>query len=388
MRIRELLKEDEFNTDLIEQVPGIEDVRKLAEYFLIAGFEIRLVGGVVRDLLSGKAPKDVDLCTNATPDEMVALGRANRLHVIETGLQHGTLTFVINHEPYEVTTLRIDVATDGRHAEVEWTRSFEQDAARRDLTVNAMSMDMDGVVYDYFGGAKDLKNSIVRFVGSAEQRIGEDYLRILRLFRFYGRMGRGPLDSGTVEAIRKMKVGLKQISGERIWAEMSKILVGRNAAMVVKAMETTGVLSEIGLSGAVYVQTASSNPITELAAMVLDERQAVSVSTSWKMSNEERDLLYWLVRHRDIKPTVKDAKAKLTDGVNPIHVAEWFLLWDERTGYSVITSWPVPKMPVSGNDLAAVGMKPGPEMGKMLKSMKVRWQESDYRATKEELMGG
>lgn len=183
MRVKELSEAIENRRELLKKVPNIASILELGKIFKANGFEIRLVGGVVRDLLLGKTPKDVDLATTATPDQMIALARTNNLRYIETGLQHGTLTFVVDGEPYEITTLRVDKETDGRHATVEYTTDWHTDAERRDLTYNAFSLDLNGNLYDYFNGLKDLKNKTTRFVGDPNKRIQEDYIRILRYFR-------------------------------------------------------------------------------------------------------------------------------------------------------------------------------------------------------------
>ena len=152
--------------------------------FSSEGYSIRLVGGVARDLLLGHQPKDIDLATDCTPENMVQIFEREGLHYIPTGLQHGTITVHINKVNYEITTLRIDHVTDGRHAIVQYTSEWSKDAERRDLTINAMSLSFDGTLYDYFNGMEDLKKKKVRFVGNARERIKEDYLRILRYFRY------------------------------------------------------------------------------------------------------------------------------------------------------------------------------------------------------------
>ena len=158
------------------------ELLRLEKMFADAGFELVFVGGCVRDALLGKEPKDVDLATSATPEEQISLYNQNGIRFIETGLQHGTVTAVLDGEPYEITTYRIDKETDGRHAKVDYTRDLVEDLSRRDLTFNAIAMRFDGTLVDPFDGMADLHNGRVRFVGNAQQRIEEDYLRILRFF--------------------------------------------------------------------------------------------------------------------------------------------------------------------------------------------------------------
>lgn len=232
---------------LLKQVLTPE-LLSITKAFQESGYDIRLVGGVVRDLLLETPSKDIDLSTNATPDEMKDVFGKNGIRFIETGLEHGTLTAHINHLDFEVTTLRYDTDQDGRRAKVVFTNDWRLDAERRDLTINAMSMDTDCILYDYFGGIEDLKNRCVRFVGDSRLRIKEDYLRILRYFRFYGRIAKDAdgHDQQTLEVIREMASGLDKISVERVWMEMSKILVGHFAPSILKHIYDLGVAAHIG----------------------------------------------------------------------------------------------------------------------------------------------
>lgn len=220
----------------------------LAAPFEQRGYDLRIVGGAVRDILLGIEPKDVDLGTNATPSEMIEMFKKNDLRYIETGLQHGTLTVHVNKRDFEVTTLRIDAETDGRHAKVLFTNDWRLDAERRDLTFNAMSLGLDGTLYDYFGGREDLDNHRVKFVGDPKSRIEEDYLRILRYFRFYGRIAllEDNHDEKTLNVIKECAEGLKKIAVERIWIEVSKILTGNYAPGLVLKMYELNVSQSIG----------------------------------------------------------------------------------------------------------------------------------------------
>jgi len=202
------------------------ELNVLSAMFTKHGYELRIAGGAVRDLLMDKAPADIDFATTATPDQMKTMFEKEEIRMINNqGEKHGTVTARINDkENYEVTTLRIDKVTDGRHAEVEFTTDWQLDANRRDLTINSMFLGLDGQVYDYFNGSDDLIAKKVRFVGDPVQRIQEDYLRILRYFRFYGRISTASDDheSETIEAIKTNVDGMERISGERIWMEWKK----------------------------------------------------------------------------------------------------------------------------------------------------------------------
>lgn len=214
------------------------------------GYSLRLVGGVVRDLLLGVKPKDVDLATECTPVEMVDMFEDANIRHIPTGMQHGTITVHIKEAQtdYEITTLRVDRETDGRHAVVDFTTDWRLDAERRDLTINAMSLDLRGNLYDYFDGQKHLAERRIVFVGDPVTRIREDYLRILRYFRFYGQLVKedGHHEPENMHAIRTLAPGLRNISVERVWMEMGRILTGRLAPQLVRVMYETGVAECIG----------------------------------------------------------------------------------------------------------------------------------------------
>ena len=229
-----------------------DELKTLVAIFVKHQFQIRIAGGAVRDLLSGeKIPDDVDLATTATPTEMKKMFAEENIRTFnEQGEKHGTVTARINEkENFEVTTLRIDKVTDGRHAEVEFTKDWMIDAERRDLTINSLFLDLDGTVYDFFGGKEDLDIQRIAFVGSADARIKEDYLRILRYFRFYGRIAKDVAnhEKETLKAIENNKEGLAQISGERIWSEWKKILSGPMGGPLTLKMIELGLGPYMGL---------------------------------------------------------------------------------------------------------------------------------------------
>lgn len=229
------------DNDLFKSIftPELED---LVNLFRKHNHEIRIAGGAVRDLLMNKKPADLDFATTATPSQMKSMFETENIRMINmNGEKHGTITSRINDkENFECTTLRIDVITDGRHAEVEFTKDWLLDANRRDLTINAMFLGFDGSVYDYFYGYDDLQQRRVRFVGNADRRIKEDFLRILRYFRFYGRIAKSAdnHDPETLNIIAKNAEGLGRISGERIWVELKKVLQGNFAGeLMIKIVE-------------------------------------------------------------------------------------------------------------------------------------------------------
>ncbi len=384
---------------------------RLDEVVRGAGFDLRIVGGAVRDSLLGNPPKDVDFASNASPETMIELLDGAGIRTIPTGLQHGTITAVVDRSPFEITTLRADTGTDGRHAEVAFLNpetlknmgrdgedSWKVDAERRDLTFNAMSATLSGDLYDYFGGVEDLKSGTVRFVGDAAQRIQEDYLRILRFFRFHGRFGKPHFYSQpTVQAIRANAGGLKRISGERIWMETSKILMGMNVASELVVMAETGVAQEIGLpvSGngvtnwreAVRISRCTDEPVTVLSTLCETSDNMLALAASWKMSSRERDLGVFLVANRPLHKSPYERFEDLcVNGAPNTGVAE-LLRSFRRTGEAKrIEKWKVPEMPVKGRDLIAAGLRPGPEIGRTLEDIKDTWRASRYTAGRETLL--
>jgi poly(A) polymerase len=220
-------------------------VHQLLKALNADGEEARLVGGAVRDTLMGRAVGDIDIATTALPELVISRVNRQGWKAVPTGLEHGTVTAVIDGAPYEITTLRRDVATDGRHASVAFTRDFTEDAMRRDFTINAMSISMDGVIHDYSSGKEDARLGVIRFMGDAATRIREDYLRILRFFRFHASHGAGEADISALTACEQNKAGLRQLSRERIRQEMLKLLPAHGAPDVVILMQKSGIWSEI-----------------------------------------------------------------------------------------------------------------------------------------------
>jgi poly(A) polymerase len=200
------------------------------------GVETRAVGGAVRDALLGLPVTEIDLATTAVPQKVMTLAREAGLKAIPTGIEHGTVTVIVDEMPFEVTTLRRDVETFGRHAKVAFTEDWEEDARRRDFTLNALYADREGIVFDPLGFYADLMEGRVRFIGDAEARIKEDYLRILRFFRFNAYYGRGPLDADGLAASVKLREGLAQLSAERVAAEMRRLLVAPRAMRGLEAL--------------------------------------------------------------------------------------------------------------------------------------------------------
>ena len=400
-------------------------------------YELRLVGGAVRDLILDRVPKDYDFCTPALPEENVRILSDAGVHVIETGLKHGTVTAVIDHEQYEITTLRVDTNHDGRWAEVEYTDDWRLDAERRDLTINAMMLSLDGQLYDYFNGLEDAHARRVQFVGDPVLRISEDYLRILRYFRFHGRIATGPEHQPShLVAISGNAAGLDGISGERVWSEMYKILELDAAPHLVETMRTTNVLAHIHLShvteahvrelarakssvvsggggieserehfghaptgaggsnfaGSSYTgaaKTAAGAPAL-LAALFDDaDREGLeSLAASWHLSKDEARTAAFVLEHRTIQPSLLTAQDWLVDRV-PIHHVTQLLYYQGAADIATeLASWPVPRLPVDGRMLRQHGVKPGPQMGEIIRDMTQLWKSSRFTLTAEQLLEG
>ena len=380
-----------------------DEVQRLMECFSEHGYSTSVVGGAVRDLAIGQVPHDLDLCTDATPEEMQNFLK-KQYHVVPIGQKYGTLLVVLKDENIEVTTLRVDKVTDGRHAEVEFTRQWEIDAERRDFTINALYMDRTGTVLDYFSGVEDLKARRILFVKDADQRIQEDYLRILRYFRFYGRINEGveSHDAGTLEAIRKNAEGLKKISKERVWSEMQRILPGKLAPQLVQVMYQLGVALQIDMPQPGNVEelervwTLHANgkhklaPVTLLMALVDggDEHSVGEYCSKWKMSTVEKKHAITIVTSRNVESDnfVKYCKDMLLDRT-PIASVLDLMVYKGRpeSEVSSLANWDCPEFTVTGHDLMKLGLS-GKEVGIMKEKLNKIWRESDFLTSKEQLL--
>ena len=266
--------------------------KDIVELFNVFDDNVRLVGGCVRDYLLGKKVNDYDLATPLCPKTVISLLKQNDIPVYPTGLKHGTVTAVYKGIPYEITTLRRDISSDGRHADVAFVDSYATDAHRRDFTVNALYMDKAGNISDYTNGLKDLSARRIRFIGEANARVQEDFLRILRYFRFLALFGTKRIDEESLSACRIHKNGLCSISVERIRAEMMKLLMGRYVINSLNLMQESGVLSvilpkaDVGRLATFLKSYPRADSLMRLSALV-DSPQAVA----WKWSKAERKQL-------------------------------------------------------------------------------------------------
>jgi poly(A) polymerase len=351
----------------------------------------RAVGGAVRDALAGLPVADVDVAAPFPPEDIMARLLAAGCKVFETGLSHGTVTAVWDHQPIEVTALRRDVLTDGRHAEVAWTTDWREDAARRDFTINAMSLGPDGVLHDYFGGRDDLARGKVRFVGDPATRLAEDYLRLLRFFRFQARYGKGAPDEAALQAIGAAIPGLARLSVERIWMEIKRIL------MVAEPAPTLILMAELGVLPAILPEIAAPDidclarlvtlgaPAEALLRLAGLGGAAPGLAARLKLSSAEARALRFL-QEAEIPGAAIDAAGfrrwRAQYGAVALEIQEAALwLADARDGAaplraalrSTLHAESAPVFPLQGRDLLAEGAAPGPELGALLAKLEDFW---------------
>jgi poly(A) polymerase len=377
------------------------------------GEETRLVGGAVRDLALGEPVVDFDLTTTATTDEVIRRAREAGFKVALTGVSHGTVTVIVNGRPIETTTLREDVETDGRWAKVAFGRDFAADARRRDFTINALSLSADGTVHDYVGGLDDLAAGRVRFIGDAEARIREDYLRILRFFRFSARYAAGGLDREGLSAAIRARDGLARLSRERVHAELMKLLVAPRASAVVRAMGETGFLEPI-LGGVGYTRRlsrliaieadrgAGPDAILRLAALgVAIPEDAERLRERLRLTNAEYERLKSAaaaligLHGTEAPPSLHGLRALLfsagreaaRDALALAEAASQAPASDPTFAAAdrFLADAPEPKLPVSGADLLARGVATGRPVGRALRAFQALWIRAGFPKEPETL---
>lgn len=355
----------------------------------------RFVGGCVRNSLLGQPVDDIDIATRLRPDQTIAALKAAGLKAVPTGVEHGTVTGVSERRPYEITTLRRDVETDGRRAVVAFTEDWAEDAARRDFRLNALYADAAGTVFDPTGGGlEDAAAGRIVFVGEAETRIREDYLRILRFFRFYAWYGRGEPDAVGLAACAALKDGMAQLSAERVSKELLKLLAAPDPRAAVRAMAETGVLAQVlpqaqPLTLFEAMCDLTDDPVMRLSALLPADAAAVTeIAGGLRLSNAVRDRLAAMVADRPaVSPTMSDAASRAAIYRLGRRAFEDLLMRAEAAGggdgarlQALAADWTPPRMPVGGRDLARLGLKPGPETGRLLKAFEDGWVADDFPA--------
>jgi poly(A) polymerase len=370
---------------------------------LDGGGETRIIGGAVRNALLGQPVADIDLATILTPAAVIERATHAGLAVYPTGIDHGTVTVVADGHPYEVTTLRRDVETDGRRAVVAFTADWHEDALRRDFTINALSADASGNVFDTVGGLDDLENRRVRFIGSPQDRIREDYLRILRFFRFTSAYASGPPDPAGLSASASLKDGLQRLSAERIGAEMMNFIVTPRAGEIAAIMQNVSVLRSLVPFDAVperlarmqAIEAALGMPpdaIARMAALLLNTREdAPCLAKHFRLSSAE---ISALAAAADVNPDYQADASEHAARAQIYRVGSlafrralrgaWARsgaaatdrAWTQRD--RLAASWTPPVLPVSGTDVLALGIPAGPRVGRTLKAFEAWWIDAGF----------
>ncbi len=347
----------------------------------------RYVGGAVRDTLLGLAVKDVDIATPLEPQEVMQRLKAQGITVVPTGIDHGTVTAVLTNGPVEITTLRHDVSTDGRRATVAFAKDWQDDAARRDFTINALYADPETLeVFDYFGGLEDLAARRLRFIGDASQRIREDHLRILRYFRFQARFGSQPADKEAEDSCSELAATLKGLSRERIGMEMMNLLGLSNPAPTIARMDQLGVLPVVLPEAQVPVlealiqheQASGAQPdaLRRLAALLpASVPLAEQVASRFRLSGAQKKRLALAAARED--DAESDARA-LAYRLGRDAALDRLLLNGAST--APLRDWEIPVLPIKGGDIVARGVKAGPEVARVLRAVEARWIAEGFPA--------
>ena len=348
----------------------------------------RYVGGAVRDDLLGLPVSDIDLATRIEPLEVIERLEKAKIKAVPTGIDHGTVTAVSDGHPFEITTLRRDVSTDGRRATVAFTDDWKEDAARRDFTINALSADpMTGELFDYFGGLTDLERHHIRFIGDPLQRIAEDHLRILRFFRFHARFDAGTPDEAALDACTARANDLMALSRERIADELLKLLGLPNPsstmAMMLERHILKPVLPEIDLKRLRKLeeliaaeQAAGMKPdaLRRLAALLpRDPSIADNVAARLRLSNKARKRLGCIA-----EPDSGVSAQTLAYRIGVQCAADRFLLAGRAEQAAAISGWHLPRLPISGGALIKRGLKEGPQVAKTLRHIEDRWVQAGF----------
>jgi tRNA nucleotidyltransferase/poly(A) polymerase len=367
------------------------------------GEEARVIGGAVRNTFLAEPPGDIDIATTATPEVVTARAEAAGFKAVPTGIDHGTVTVVVEGRPHEVTTLREDVETYGRHARVVFGRDWRRDAQRRDFTMNALSVARDGTLFDYVGGLDDLTARRVRFIGEPQQRIAEDYLRILRFFRFHAAYGEGAPDAAALAACIAARRELDTLSRERVRTEMLKLLVARNAAPVLTVMSESGLLLcvlagvtlPVGLRRMIEIEASlalAPDAIRRLGALALfTVEDAERLRERLRLANAEHERLlamadrWW---HISVETAEQDGRAALYR-LGRTHFTDQVCLAWSRAGLGIVDPrwhelarlpqrWSAPDFPLTAADMMARGVEKGPALGAALRAAEEVWIAADF----------
>jgi len=362
----------------------------------LAGGEGRFVGGCVRDALIGRPVADIDIATPMRPEAVTVAVEAAGLRAVPTGLAHGTVTVISGGRPFEVTTLRRDVATDGRRATVAFTDSWDEDAGRRDFRLNALYADRDGRVFDPTGeGVTDALAGRIVFVGDPQRRIREDYLRILRFFRFRAWFGQGEPDPPALTACARLKDGISELSAERVSSELLKLLAAPDPSRAVHLMAETGVLAEVlpwtdGSRMFLPMIGITRDPLMRLSSLLPSDGETVrAAADALRLSNAQKArLLAALPDDVTVSPGMNPAAARAAlyqigrQAFRDRIERAWAMDIEQGQAAEALVGladgWVRPVFPISGADLKAIGLEPGRRMGRVLAELEAWWIAHDF----------
>lgn len=393
----------------VSKITSDERVLKIFDIVRSHGGTVRFVGGAVRDALVGRSGFDLDLSTDLSPDELAEACEDANVRTVPLGLKYGTLGVLINDTLLEITSLRKDIKTDGRHAVVEFTDDWEEDAMRRDLTINAIYADEQGNVFDYYNGIDDLEKGVVRFIGNPKQRIKEDYLRIMRFFRFHSLFAKTPMDKKALKACIDNKDGLKNVSIERIRDEFIKILLTPNAASVIRVMLENDILSN-WLGKSKYLDNLDflgklekscnimPNAMRRLFVLYFPNKTlAENIAMRLHLTNRQKEMLIaWsndkIGMENILEPKLRRkvifyfGKEFCFDKL-VIEAAKQLIVPERLNNIKdIIFNEIVPIFPISGRDIIKAGKKESSQIGETLDKLKNYWVESDFSLSREELL--
>jgi poly(A) polymerase len=392
---------------------NIKETKIIFSHLNISGEDskVKFVGGCVRKVFCGESIDDIDLATSYEPDEVKRRLIKNDIKVIDTGISHGTITAILNKKKFEITTLRKDISTDGRHADVQFTLDWEKDASRRDFTINAIYLDIEGRIFDPLNGIEDLQKGKINFIGNSEERIKEDYLRILRYFRFFAQYSKTTHEEDTIKSIRRNINGLNKISNERIFNELSKILKLKNLYSLFLNKDSKEIILNIFSQFKYYERLKAKIILNNAIRNKYDDCLILALL----LIDKSNDYEYFCHKYRvsnDIKMRLKNISKNYENlGNKNFYKAENFkriiyktskneamdlLLFskclknnlknkkvDELINY--VNNCEVPKFPISGNYLKIHGYKTGKELGNKLKSLEEWWIDNNFFIDKKEV---
>ena len=386
--------------------------KAILRFFMVVeihGCILRFVGGAVRDALAGLKGFDLDLATDMSPDELVEACEESGLKTIPIGIKYGTVGVIINEQVLEVTSLRKDIQTDGRHAKVEFTTDWQEDASRHDLTINAVYADEKGNVFDYYNGISDLEKGVVRFIGNPTQRIQEDYLRILRFFRFYSIFGKGEIDKKALRACQENQAGLTKISIERIRDEFFKILLTPQVIKTIKIMVDNDILGYIlppaphfdylqNLITLVRKENLDESALRRLFILYMpDEKTAENFATRFKLSKKEKAIFTnWAKYNPELSDFLNSQSlSKMLYELGREFCHHKFILKCAESGESPqniheilykIKNSPIPSFPLKGRDLIETGIDDNRKIGQILDMLEQLWIDSNFSLSKADLL--